>query len=224
MFKIKTQKKVFVPTGTSDLLINSILTNFKLHGKVLDLGAGTGYVGLKLLKNSKKKFKLYASDISKASNKIIKLNAKLNKLKVDVKSGNLLYPWKGYRFDYIINDVSGVSEEIANISSWFNNVSCKSGKDGTKLTIKILSQAQKYLSLNGVLFFPILSFSKEKKIFNLAKKKFKKVKKIGNKEWILPKEMIPHFKLLEKMKKKGYINFRKKFGLITWTTKIYMAY
>ena len=40
----------------------------------------------------------------------------------------------------------------------------------------------------------------------------------------LPKEMIKDISTLEKLKKKGYINFEKKFGIIIWSTEIYLAY
>lgn len=220
----KCKKNIFIPTGTSDLLIKSIESNLKIKGKVLDLGAGSGYVGLNLLNLFKDKFELFASDIGKSSSKLIKSNAKINKKKIIVKTGSLFKPWKFYKFNYIINDVSGIAEDVAQISPWFKNVSCNSGIDGTKLTVKIIEDANNFLYKSGVICFPVLSFSNEKKVLRITKKKFRYVKKIGYKEWILPKEMISKIQKLEKLKKKGYINFKKKFGLIVWSTKIYMAY
>ena len=76
---IKYKKNTFIPTGTSDLIIESVIKNLKIKGKVLDLGAGSGYVGLKLLNVFKDKFNLFASDIEKSSIQIIKYNAKINK-------------------------------------------------------------------------------------------------------------------------------------------------
>ena len=223
-FKIINSKKTFVPTGTSDLLVNSINKKIKLKGKVLDLGAGNGYVGLKLLHLFKNKFKLFSSDLEKSSLKTIKSNALINKKKVVVKSGNLFAPWKNYKFDFIVNDVSGISKDVAKISPWFKNISCESGKDGTKLTIKIIKESKKFLNKKSTLCFPILSFCNEKKILKILNKEFKFTKKIGQKEWLLPKEMLSKIVLLEKLKKKGYISFKKKFGLVIWTTKIYIAY
>ena len=76
---IKYKKNTFIPTGTSDLLVESVKKKLKLKGKVLDLGAGSGYVGLKLLDLFKDKFELFASDIGRSSTQIIKSNAKINK-------------------------------------------------------------------------------------------------------------------------------------------------
>ena len=101
------------------------------------MGAGSGYIGLKLLRLFEGGFNLYASDVDAKSVEFIKKNAQLNKLKVNAKTGSLLKVWEK-KFNFIINDISGISEDIAKISPWFKNVSCKSGKDGTKLTIKVI--------------------------------------------------------------------------------------
>ena len=90
---------------------------------------------MRIFKNN---FDLFASDLASSSIKIIKDNANTNKCDVKVKKGNLFNPWKNQKFDFIINDVSGVAEKIAQISPWFKFTSCKSGKDGTKLTLKVL--------------------------------------------------------------------------------------
>ena len=221
---INYKKNTFVPTGTSDLLVETIKKKLKIKGDVLDLGAGSGYVGIKLLSLFKDKFNLFASDIGRTATQIIKSNAKINKKDIIVRTGSLFKPWKNYKFDFILNDVSGISEDVAKISPWFKDVSCKSGKDGTKLTIQIIKESKNFLSKKGVICFPILSFANENKVLENVKKNFKYVKKIGYKEWLLPKEMISKVLILERLKKKGYINFKKKFGLVIWTTKVYIAY
>ncbi len=92
--KINFSRKVFKPTGTSELLISSIKKNLRLRGEVLDLGAGSGYIGLKLLRLFKSRFNLSASDIDKKSVEFIKKNARLNNLNVNAKTGSLLKIWK----------------------------------------------------------------------------------------------------------------------------------
>ena len=72
-------QNIFKPTGTSDLLINSIKKRLKLRGDVLDLGAGSGYIGIKLLKLFNNKFNLNASDIDKISVEFIDKIARKNK-------------------------------------------------------------------------------------------------------------------------------------------------
>ena len=50
-------KKVFTPNATSDLLVASAIKILKKKSDILDLGCGTGFVGLTIFKNSKFKNK-----------------------------------------------------------------------------------------------------------------------------------------------------------------------
>lgn len=217
---ISVNKKVFTPNLTSKLSFEVAIKKIKNNSKVLDLGCGTGIIGVGVFKN-KKNVKLYCSDSSDYACKLTKRNFKKNLITAKIKKGNLFSPWKNEKFDYIINDVSGISSLIAKKSPWFNKfVPCDSGKDGTKLTIKIISQAKKYLNSKGVLQLPMISLSNEKKILKEAKKIFKKVEIIDKADWFLPYEMQNLHRYLENLKSKGYINFIKKFGRIICTTSI----
>ena len=80
-------KKVFTPNATSDLLVLSALKAIKKKSDVLDLGCGTGYVGLSVAKNIRIKNKYYFSDVSKKAVNLCIKNAKKNKIKIDAKTG-----------------------------------------------------------------------------------------------------------------------------------------
>ena len=217
---ILTDKKVFKPNLTSKLSFNVACKKIRNNSEVLDLGCGNGIIGIGILKN-KKRIKLSCSDTSDSAYKLTKKNMSKFKLKANIKKGDLFQPWKNKKFDYIVNDVSGISDLIARKSPWFSDiVPCNTGNDGTKLTLKILSQSYKYLKPKGVLQIPILSLSNEKKIFEKSKKIFKVVKVIDKVNWFLPNEMQNLFKYLENLKSRGHINFIKKFGRIICTTTI----
>ena len=51
---IKEEKKVFKPNATTSLLVQSSLKTIRKKSDILDLGCGTGYVGLTIAKNTNK--------------------------------------------------------------------------------------------------------------------------------------------------------------------------
>ena len=133
-------------------------------------------------------------------------------------------PWKEEKFDFIVESVSAISEPVANVSPWYNkNIPCEAGLDGAKLISEILLVAGKYLNKNGKIIFPIVSFSKTEKIINLAKRKYKNVTLLSQKDWPLPETMYKHENLFEKLRKKKLISYKKKFGIILYTSYIYSA-
>ena len=218
-------KTVFTPNATSNLIIEETAKLLKKKVDILDLGCGDGHIGLGVYKKKKNKVKnFFFSDLSKKASKKCEQNAKKLKLKVVVKNGSMFDPWKNNKFDFIIESVSAISEPVANRSPWYNkNIPCKAGIDGCKLVNKIILNSKKYLNKGGKLIFPIVSFSKKEKIVNLAKKNYKKVILLSSKDWPLPKSMYKHEHIFKKLKKKKLIDYKKKFGMILYTSYIYLA-
>ena len=221
---VELNENVFKPTGTSEELVKAVSEQIEKPGKLLDLGCGSGVVGIALYKSGKVLSKLYASDVSKEAIALLKNNARKNNVKCDIREGNIYDPWSGEKFDYIIDDISGISEEIAKISPWFKKISCKSGADGTSLVIKAITDAPLYLVEGGKFFFPVLSLSNVKKIISHAHTVFQNVNRISYRTWFLPEDIKKHKYLLEKLKNKGYVDYEEKFGLILWYTCVYVAY
>lgn len=215
---------VFVPTGTTSILIQAVKNYVKKPAKVLDLGSGSGAVGISLYKLGLVRAPLYISDLSKEAVHCANQNATLYNCPVIAKEGSLFEPWENEKFNYIVDDISGVAIEVAKLSPWFNNVPCNSGIDGTDLIVKVIQQASAHLQPDGLLFFPTISFSNVDKILAVANENFSHVKRLIHKEWFLPKEMKQHISTLKRMRKKGYIQFQEKFGSALWFTDIYVAY
>ena len=128
--------KIFYQTDTSRLLINIAKKYLKKKQKILDLGCGGGVVTY-FLYNRELYQDFYLSDISSLA--IIRAKANLKKkTNATFCEGNLFKPWRGKKFDLIINDVSGVSSEIVKISNWFNYAPSDKTKSGIGLLKKVI--------------------------------------------------------------------------------------
>ena len=213
-------KNIFKPNLTSQLSFETAILEIKNNFKVLDLGCGSGIIGIALMK-SIPNIEMYCSDLDGNSVKNTKKNFIQNKLKADIREGSLFDPWLNRKFDYIIYDVSGISSVIAKNSPWFGEeIPCDSGEDGSDLTISIIKKAKDYLTEKGSMQIPLISLSNVEKIVNVAKENFSNVKIVKSKDWFLPKEMEGLKDKMNELKSKNYINFDEKFGKIICKTSI----
>lgn len=224
--KLLKNKNVFEPTQTTKFLLGSVIKKFPLKKvKVLDLGCGSGVIGIYLLKKYKNITHMTFTDISEKAIANAKENCKLNNIpknKIHFFKSSIFHNiTKGSKFDVIINDISGISYKIAKISDWFKNVPCESGDDGTKLTLNMLKNFKLFLKPRGSLFFPIISLSNEKKVLKYIKKIKVKNQMISINKWPIPKKMYKYSNMLGNLKKSKKISYENRFGLIIANTKIF---
>jgi len=212
---------VFKPNLTTELLIKAVRSKISSTSKVLELGCGTGIVGLALNAEGIVSQPIYASDLSKAATDCSKSNFSKYGCDAVVKNGSLFDPWAECKFDVVVDDISGISEEVAKISPWFQGVPCQTGRNGTNLTIEIIEKASRYLTENGLLFFPVLSLSDSNSILQAAKENFKNIERVAHKEWPLPDELKSHIDTLKILKNEGSIDLNEKFGMFICYTDIY---
>ncbi len=222
--EFETREGVFFPTSTSNVLIEAIRKHTSQPGKLLDLGCGIGVVGTVLHRMGLVSPPLFASDLGTDAVKVTEQNCARNDCPVVARPGGLFEPWAGSKFDYIVDDVSGVAEEIANVSPWFRGVSCRSGRDGAELVVKVIREAPPHLEKNGKLFFPVLSLSNTLRLVEEARKCFSTVEMLSHRNWPLPDELMPHLDLLRRLRDDGCIQFEEKYGMVLWYTDVYVAH
>lgn len=220
----ETRDDVFHPTGTSLALVRAFSRESTNAGKLLDLGCGCGVVGVTAGKLGLAGAPVYASDLSPEAVEVTRVNAAAHGCEIVAKNGSLFEPWAGETFDTILDDVSGVAEAVAKVSPWFARVPCAAGTDGTDLVCEVIRQSPLHLRPNGRLYFPIISLSKEANILEAASKAFSTVRRIAHEKWPLPKEMAPHAALLRELHAAGTIKIIQKFGMIIFSTDIYVAH
>ena len=219
-----TQEGVFFPTDTSELLIAGALKTIRKPGRTLDLGCGVGVLGLTLAKSGLVEGTLCASDLSPEAVRLAGENAKRHGVSMDARVGSLFEPWHGRVFDCIVEDVPGITEEVAAFSRWFpKSIPCASGLDGAELAVRVIREAPLHLSPGGTLIFPILSLSDTDRLLDAAQGAFENVVRVQKRLWSLPEEMRPHMDFLMKLKAEKKVRLEEKFGLVLWYTEVYAA-
>ena len=212
----------FKPTATSDFLIKAAAEIIDKKGSLLDLGCGVGVVGVALHRLGKVK-SLYASDLSEDAVEACIQNCSNYGIEAEVRQGSCFEPWQEDRFDYVIDDISGIAEGVAKKSTWFENAPCNSGPDGTLLVGEVIKQAKDHLNKNGTLVFPIISLSNRDRILEIAEAHFNKVECILKKDWFLPDDLEEHIDFLSMLRDQGLIQYSEKFGKIICTTEVFFA-
>jgi len=220
----ESKKSVFYPTDTSSILIEASRKAILLPKKVLDLGCGCGLVGITLARLGLCKGPLFASDISREAVDLARKNAEKMSVEYVARCGSLFEPWNGEKFDVIVDDVAGISDDIAKISPWYpQGVPCDAGRGGTKWIVRVIEQSKDYLADGGMLIFPLLSLSNEGEILQALKKTYSSYEILAKKSWFLPDAMAEKTDILMPLINDGSINCQKKYGKWIWITHIYKA-
>jgi len=215
---------VFKPTLTTLLLTEQVLSAGLEMRTVLDLGCGSAPIAIALALSGARH--VYAADLMPEACALATKNVRLNHVekKVTVLDGDLFEPVKQMKFDIIVDDVSGVAEEVARLSSWFPPEVPLGGPDGADLTIRMLEQSKQHLNDDGHLFFPVLSLSNSTKIISTAREIYgDRLKRVASKLIPFNHELKDNFPALLRLRDLGIIGFEQVRSRLFWSLEIYRA-
>ena len=191
-------ERVLIPRfETEELVFNTnyyINKYFSSKAKVLDLGTGSGCIGL-TLKNLNKNLDVTLSDISKKSLEVARLNAGNLHLDVNIIESDLFSNINS-KFDVIISNPPYVAfdDEISEIVLRNEpKTALFAGNDGLEYYEKILAECENYLSSKFMISFEIGCNQKEK-VLEIINKYLKDVKVICKKDMSGRDRMIFIFK------------------------------
>ncbi len=211
---------VFEPNLTTRVLAG--LLPHPPPARVLDLGCGVGPIAILAALHGAQD--VVGVDIMPEACELARQNAALNGVadRVRFVQGKLFEPLDGERFDLIIDDVSGMAEEVSRISPWYPETIPTGGRDGTGPTIAMLEQAHNHLSEHGTMLFPVLSLADREKILEKARALFDGRLELVATKWIpFCDEFKARTEDMERMKDEGLISYVTKRSRHLWSLEIY---
>jgi len=222
--RLSSNPLVFKPTLTTLLLTEQVLNAGLEMRTVLDLGCGSAPIAIALALSGARH--VYATDLMPQASALAAKNVRLNHVqqKITVLNGDLFEPVRRMKFDIIVDDVSGVAEEVARLSSWFPPEVPLGGPDGADLTIRMLEQSKQHLNEDGHLFFPVLSLSNSAKIISTARDIFgDRLKRVASKLVPFNHELKDNYEALVRLRDRGMIGFEQVRSRLFWSLEIYRA-
>ena len=162
--KIDISKKVFEPRAETEFWLGKVIKQLAKNKRatainILDIFAGSGCIGIAVLKNLKNA-EVDFIDISKAAVEQIKINLKLNKIspeKYRIYNSNLFGKRKDKKYDYIFANPPYVASDRINevqkeVLEKDPHQALFSGREGMNIIRKFLPEAKKHLKPGGRIF------------------------------------------------------------------------
>ncbi|MCP6717945.1 MAG: HemK family protein methyltransferase [Patescibacteria group bacterium] len=167
--EIDLSKRVFIPRIETEFWVKKAIKEIKKtrNLEVLDMFAGSGCIGISILKNIKKS-KVDFSDIDNRAVEQIKINLKLNKIpkkRYEIYQSDLFENLKNKTYHYIFaNPPYGAENRISEVGQsvlkYEPHKAVFSGKHGLIHIKKFLKLAKKFLKEKGIIY---LEFDPEQK-------------------------------------------------------------
>jgi release factor glutamine methyltransferase len=186
--KIDLSKEVFIPRVETEFWVKKAIKSIRATSneqrtiKVLDIFAGSGCIGISVLKNIRNSYVDFV-DIDKKAIEQIKINLRLNKIspkRYRVIRSNIFEKVKG-EYDFIFANPPYVAKERLgevqeSVKKFEPKISWYGGRGGLKYIKKFLKEAKNHLKENGIIFMEIDPLQKEEVEKILKKKSYKKFK------------------------------------------------
>jgi len=180
--KIDLRNRVFIPRIETEFWVKKAIKelkieNCKLKIDALDIFAGSGCIGIAILKNIKNSFVDFV-DIDKKAIGQIKINLKLNKIpreRYRIYKSDLFEKIKNKNYNYIFANPPYVAKERLkevqpSVLKYEPKTSFLAGKRGLFYIRKFLKEAKKFMKPGGIIYLEIDPQQKDE-IKNILEKK-----------------------------------------------------
>ena len=162
---LEVNNQVLVPRPETEVLIEDILLNFnETYLSVLDLGTGSGAIGLSL-KKEKKEWDVYCSDLSINALEVANRNSLKNNLEVNFVCCDWLNAFKPNSFDLLISNPPYIKTgDIRLKSDGLCHEPLKSlvsGTSGKEQLFVIATSSKRFLKKGGYLYLDCLLYTSD---------------------------------------------------------------
>jgi SAM-dependent methyltransferase len=217
-FSILLNPGVFSPTHTSRTLADAL--EIGPEDTVIDVGCGSGVLSFVAARMGARH--VIGCDISEEAVKAASENAARLGLsdRVEFRAGSLLEPVRDQRASVLIGDVSGIPDEIAEVTGWFPDGRA-GGPTGAELPTMMLESIGDTLQHGGRLYLPTGTIQDEKSIIEAARKVFgDNMVPVLEREFPLP-DIVGKSLAVARMMKDGLLNLHKRGSRWLWRLQIW---
>jgi len=163
---IEVNPNVLIPRPETEFFIEKIIDRAKDPKKIIDIGTGSGCIGLSLAKHFNNA-EVHLTDISFEALQVAEKNSNKNNIQVTIYHSNLLKEVRDNNFNLIVGNLPYIpSNEVKDLPAEVLNyepiLALDGGKEGLDCIAKLIKEANNKLSNNGLLALEIDSRSGDK--------------------------------------------------------------
>jgi methylase of polypeptide subunit release factors len=217
-FTLQLGPGVFSPTHTSRMLADAL--EVEPGDTVVDVGCGSGVLAFVAARLGAAR--VIGCDLSARAVEAATANARRLGLSdvCEFRAGDLLEPVRDVRATVLIGDVSGIPDEIAEATGWFDEVPA-GGPTGAELPSKFLASIGDVLAPGGRLYLPTGTIQDEGSILAAARRIFgDRMEAILEREFPLP-DLVGKSQAVAQMMKDGLLNLHQRGSRWLWQLRIW---
>ena len=217
-FSVLVRPGVFSPTSTSRTLADAL--EIGSDDTVIDVGCGSGVLAFVAAHLGAKK--VFGCDLSAPAVEMAARNADRLGLSdvCEFREGDLLEPMRDVRASVLIGDVSGIPDELAAVSGWFEDVPA-GGPTGAELPRKLLETIGDTLAPGGRLYLPTGSLQDEKAILSVARVVFgDNVEPVLERTFPRP-DLVAKAAATARLMKEGLLKLHQRGSRLLWDLRIW---
>jgi precorrin-6B methylase 2 len=218
-FPVMVDERVFAPTHTSIEIAAGMTV--QQGDTVIDVGCGSGVLSFVAAKLGAGR--LYATEINPRAVEVARANAERLGFAaiMEVHQGSLFDPLKGIEANVVIGDVSGIPDDIAEISDWFPG-GYSGGPTGAEIPVAMLEAAPEHLLPGGRLYLPTGTIQDEGTVLRAARRLFgeERVRKLRDRMMPLPGR-IGDSVVAKRLMASGVVRFIRRGSRLLWKLTIW---